>query len=157
MTVLGAFVWCSVLTWFGARITAAHPDLMNDPEALVRMVKQEGQWIVIAVLVLCALYILVMRLTSRSAAPPAPGHRGLIAGPAHQAGGKQSGHLRCSRSWSAQAPMPGRSSGVCRMVHRYSGTRPNVFLGGHPANGIEAAQVDGPRSSCAASFSRFRL
>jgi len=73
VTVLGAFVWCSVLTWFGARITAAHPDLMNDPEALVRMVKQEGQWIVAAVLVLCALYILVMRLTSRSAAPPARG------------------------------------------------------------------------------------
>jgi hypothetical protein len=46
---------------------------MNDPEALVRMVKQEGQWIVVAVLVLCALYILVMRLTSRSAAPPARG------------------------------------------------------------------------------------
>jgi membrane protein DedA with SNARE-associated domain len=69
VTVLGAFVWCSVLAWFGARITAAHPDLMNDPEALVRMVKQEGHWIVIAVLVLCALYILVMRLTARSAEP----------------------------------------------------------------------------------------
>jgi membrane protein DedA with SNARE-associated domain len=66
VTVLGAFTWCSVLAWFGARITAAHPDLMNDPEALVRMVKQEGQWIVAAVLVLCALYILVMRLTARS-------------------------------------------------------------------------------------------
>ena len=72
VTTLGAFTWCSVLAWFGARITAAHPDLMNDPEALMRMVKQEGHWIVGAVLVLCALYILVMRLTSRSATP-APG------------------------------------------------------------------------------------
>src|SRR2546426_1157082 len=66
VTVLGAFIWCTVLTWFGARITAAHPDLMNDPEALMRMVKQEGHWIVGAVLVLCALYVLVMWLTSRN-------------------------------------------------------------------------------------------
>ena len=71
VTVFGAFIWCSVLAWFGARITAAHPDLMNDPEALMRMVKQEGQWIVAAVLVLCILYILVMRLTSRSSAASA--------------------------------------------------------------------------------------
>src|SRR5947208_3146031 len=46
VTVFGAFIWCSVLTWFGARITAAHPDLMNNPEALMRMVKQAGQWII---------------------------------------------------------------------------------------------------------------
>jgi membrane protein DedA with SNARE-associated domain len=66
VTVLGAFFWCSILAWFGVRITAAHPDLMNDPEALVRMVKQEGHWLIGAVLVLCALYFLVMRLTARS-------------------------------------------------------------------------------------------
>jgi len=69
VTVLGAAIWCSVLAWFGAKITAAHPDLMQDPEALMRMVKQEGQWIVGAVLVLCALYILVMYMTSRRPAP----------------------------------------------------------------------------------------
>lgn len=69
VTVLGSLTWCSVLTWFGYRITAAHPDLMNDPEALMRMIKQEGHWIVGAVLVLCALYFLVMRLTARGAAP----------------------------------------------------------------------------------------
>jgi membrane protein DedA with SNARE-associated domain len=72
VTVLGAFFWCSILAWFGVRITAAHPDLMNDPEALVRMVKQEGHWIAGAVLVLCALYFLVMRLTARSSTS-APG------------------------------------------------------------------------------------
>jgi membrane protein DedA with SNARE-associated domain len=65
VTTLGAAVWCTVLAWFGGKITAAHPDLMNDPEALMRMVKQEGHWIAIAALVLCALYFLVMRLTSR--------------------------------------------------------------------------------------------
>jgi hypothetical protein len=42
---------------------------MSDPEALVAMTKQEGHWIVAAVLLLCALYFLVIRLTSRSATP----------------------------------------------------------------------------------------
>jgi membrane protein DedA with SNARE-associated domain len=65
VTTLGAAVWCTVLAWFGAKITSAHPDLMNDPEALVRMIKDEGHWIAIAALVLCALYFLVMRLTSK--------------------------------------------------------------------------------------------
>jgi membrane protein DedA with SNARE-associated domain len=69
VTTLGAAVWCTVLAWFGAKITEAHPDLMNDPEALMRMMKQEGHWIAIAALVLCALYFLVMRLTSRASAP----------------------------------------------------------------------------------------
>jgi len=68
VTILGAAIWCSVLAWFGSKITAAHPDLMQDPEALMRMVKQEGQWIVGAVLVLCALYVLVMYMTSRKPA-----------------------------------------------------------------------------------------
>jgi membrane protein DedA with SNARE-associated domain len=71
VTTLGALVWCAVLAWFGGKITAAHPDLMNDPEALMRMVKQEGHWIAIAALVLGALYFLVMRLTSRGAAAQA--------------------------------------------------------------------------------------
>jgi len=66
VTAVGAGVWCTVLAWFGGKITAAHPDLMNDPEALMRMVKQEGHWIAIAALVLCLLYFLVMRLTARS-------------------------------------------------------------------------------------------
>src|SRR5206468_336464 len=65
VTTLGAFVWCSVLTWFGARITSAHPDLMNDPEALVSMMKQESRWIAAAVIGLALLYYLVIRLTSR--------------------------------------------------------------------------------------------
>jgi membrane protein DedA with SNARE-associated domain len=66
VTTIGAAVWCTVLAWFGGKITAAHPDLMNDPEALMRMVKQEGHWIAIAALVLCFLYFLVMRLTARN-------------------------------------------------------------------------------------------
>ena len=65
VTILGAGLWCTVLAWFGGKVTEAHPDLMKDPEALMRMVKQEGHWFVIGAVVLCALYFLVMRLTSR--------------------------------------------------------------------------------------------
>jgi len=65
VTTLGAALWCSVLAWFGAKITAAHPDLMQDPEALMRMIQGEGRWIAAGVAVLCVLYFLVMRLTSR--------------------------------------------------------------------------------------------
>jgi membrane protein DedA with SNARE-associated domain len=67
VTVMGAALWCTVLAWFGGKITAAHPDLMNDPEALMRIVKDEGHWIAIAALVLLLLYFLVMRLTAKSA------------------------------------------------------------------------------------------
>src|SRR5262249_59485902 len=73
VTTVGAGVWCTILAWFGGKVTATHPDLMNDPEALVRMMKQEGHWIAIAALVLLVLYVLVMKLTSRSeAAASAP-------------------------------------------------------------------------------------
>jgi membrane protein DedA with SNARE-associated domain len=67
VTVMGAALWCTVLAWFGGKITAAHPDLMNNPEALMRIVKDEGHWIAIAALVLLLLYFLVMRLTAKSA------------------------------------------------------------------------------------------
>jgi membrane protein DedA with SNARE-associated domain len=69
VTTLGALIWCSVLAWFGAKVTAAHPDLMNDPESLVRMIKQEGHWMVGAVLAMGILYFAVMRLTSKSPTP----------------------------------------------------------------------------------------
>jgi len=65
VTALGSGIWCVVLAWFGNKITASHPDLMNDPEALVRMVKEQGHWIVLAVLALCVLYFVVIRLTHR--------------------------------------------------------------------------------------------
>jgi membrane protein DedA with SNARE-associated domain len=71
VTILGAGIWCTVLAWFGAKVTAAHPDLMQDPEALMAIIKQEGHWIVAAVIVLCLLYVLVIRMTGREAAPVA--------------------------------------------------------------------------------------
>ena len=59
MTLLGSFVWCTVLAWFGARVLADEPRLLEDPEALVRVLKEKLIWFVTAAAVLFALYLLV--------------------------------------------------------------------------------------------------
>jgi hypothetical protein len=51
---------------------------MQDPEALMRMIQGEGRWIAAGVSVLCVLYFLVMRLTSRPSS--------LVADAAQEAG-----------------------------------------------------------------------
>ncbi len=71
MTIVGSFVWCTVLAWYGDKLSHDHPDLIKDPEALVHAIKAESLPIVIGVVVFCGLYLLAMKLTSptkRSAA-----------------------------------------------------------------------------------------
>jgi len=71
MTLVGSFVWCTVLAWFGARVLADEPRLLQDPEALARVLREKLLWFVAAALVLFALYLVVdligRRLKSRSA------------------------------------------------------------------------------------------
>ena len=64
-TVSGAFLWCTVLAWFGSKIAQDQPDLINDPDNLLHAVKHESLPIVGAVLVLGALYLIGMRVTAR--------------------------------------------------------------------------------------------
>jgi len=59
MTLLGSFVWCTVLAWFGARVLADQPRLLEDPEALVHVLKEKLIWFVLAALVLLGSYIVV--------------------------------------------------------------------------------------------------
>jgi membrane protein DedA with SNARE-associated domain len=68
MTIVGAGLWCAVLAWFGGDLLGSHPDLLNDPTRLVKVLRDRS-WLVggFAVL-LCALYLLVLRVT----APPTP-------------------------------------------------------------------------------------
>ncbi len=72
MTVLGSALWCGVLAWFGQKIGHDNPDALKDPMALMAAVKAEAHWVLLAVAVLIALYLLAMRLT----APPAPRNDG---------------------------------------------------------------------------------
>jgi membrane protein DedA with SNARE-associated domain len=58
-TLLGSFVWCTVLAWFGARVLADEPRLLQDPEALARVLQEKLWWFVAAAAVLFALYLFV--------------------------------------------------------------------------------------------------
>jgi membrane protein DedA with SNARE-associated domain len=59
MTLAGSLVWSTVLAWFGARVLADQPRLLEDPDALVHVLKDKLVWFVGAAVVLLVLYVLV--------------------------------------------------------------------------------------------------
>ena len=63
VTTVGAFIWCTVLAWFGDKIGREHPDLISNPEAMVKAVKHESIPIIGAIALMCVLYVVTMRLT----------------------------------------------------------------------------------------------
>lgn len=63
MTIIGSALWCGVLAWFGQ--TAITEDMLRDPAGLAAALKAKSHFIVGAVLILCVLYFLAMRLTGR--------------------------------------------------------------------------------------------
>ena len=67
LTIIGAAIWCSVLAWLGGRVgeklRAEGKDPL-DPVALVAAVKHESAWIIAAILLVCVLYFVGMKLTS---------------------------------------------------------------------------------------------
>jgi membrane protein DedA with SNARE-associated domain len=65
VTTAGSALWCGVLAWFGARVLGDQPGLLDDPGQMVAVLKTRGWWFVGLVLVLCALYVMVMRLTDK--------------------------------------------------------------------------------------------
>ena len=74
LTTVGAAVWCSVLAWLGGRVgdklRLEGKDPL-DPLALVAAVKHESHFIVAAVLLVCVLYFVGMKITAPKE-PPAP-------------------------------------------------------------------------------------
>jgi len=75
MTLLGSFVWSTVLAWFGAQVLGDQPRLLDDPEALVHVLKEKLVWFAAAAAVLLALYVVVdvvgRRLRREGAREPA--------------------------------------------------------------------------------------
>lgn len=65
MTLVGAALWCWVLAWFGGNLLGDQPDLVNDPSLMVSVLKQKSYLVGGGALVLCALYVLVMKLTAK--------------------------------------------------------------------------------------------
>ncbi len=70
VTIAGSGLWCAVLTYLGARAYRAQPDLINNPDGLVHLMKTQSHWIVLFVAVLAVLYLLVLRLSAKGPARP---------------------------------------------------------------------------------------
>jgi membrane protein DedA with SNARE-associated domain len=63
MTITGSAIWCYILAYLGDKAYRVEPELLTDPEALVRFIHGQSTWILVVVVVLAALYILSMRLS----------------------------------------------------------------------------------------------
>ncbi len=64
-TLVGSFVWCYVLAWFGLRFGEAHPGAIDDPQRFMAAIKGEMLWLVLVCVGLCALYLLMLWVTRR--------------------------------------------------------------------------------------------
>lgn len=71
MTTAGSFVWCYILAKFSMHVFSKHPgkDPIEDPEAMVHLLKQESLPLVGGIVALCALYFVAMKLTAPKATP----------------------------------------------------------------------------------------
>jgi len=67
MTFAGSIMWCAVLAWFGQRVLTRQMIESKDATALVKAVKESGNFhvIVIACVAIACLYILVVSLTGK--------------------------------------------------------------------------------------------
>jgi membrane protein DedA with SNARE-associated domain len=63
MTITGSAIWCYILAYLGEKAYRAEPQLLTDPEALVRFIHGQSTWILVVVAVFAALYMLSMRLS----------------------------------------------------------------------------------------------
>lgn len=60
VTLIGAGLWCTILSWFGQRVIGENPEIMTSPEALRAVIRAKLLWFVVAVAVLGLLYFLVI-------------------------------------------------------------------------------------------------
>jgi membrane protein DedA with SNARE-associated domain len=59
MTLAGSFLWSLTLAWFGAQVLADHPHLLEDPDAMIHVLKDKLVWFAGAAFVLLATYVVV--------------------------------------------------------------------------------------------------
>ena len=65
VTIAGSALWCWILAYLGAKAYRAQPDLINNPDGLMQLIKSQSHWIVLFVAVLAVLYLLVLRLSAK--------------------------------------------------------------------------------------------
>jgi membrane protein DedA with SNARE-associated domain len=72
MTLVGSGLWCWVLAWFGGQLLGDRPDLISNPSLLVQVLR-ERSWLVGGfALLLCVLYVVVMKVTAGTEVPARP-------------------------------------------------------------------------------------
>lgn len=71
MTIIGSFIWCWTLAFFGARVARNNPELIEKPDAMVDAIKHDSLPIVLFVVLFCGLYFLAMKLTKPKETPTA--------------------------------------------------------------------------------------
>ena len=59
-TLLGSFLWCWILSWFGEKMIGSHPELLHSPEQMIQAMKGEFLWILIFLLFLFSMYYLLL-------------------------------------------------------------------------------------------------
>ncbi|MBI1797211.1 MAG: DedA family protein [Candidatus Eisenbacteria bacterium] len=75
-TLVGSFVWTTVLAWFGARVLGDQPKLLEDPQALTHVLQTKLLWFVAAAAVLFVLYLAVDVIGRRLKREATPGPAG---------------------------------------------------------------------------------
>jgi membrane protein DedA with SNARE-associated domain len=55
-TILGAGLWCTILSWFGQQVIGSNPELLQSPDALVAVMKAKMAWFLAGIFILGALY-----------------------------------------------------------------------------------------------------
>jgi len=69
MTVLGSALWCSVLAWFGVHVLGDQPQLLDNPNQMLQVLKGKLLWFVGLVLALCILYMAYLKSTAGADGP----------------------------------------------------------------------------------------
>lgn len=67
-TLAGSFAWSFVLAWFGAQVLGGEPRLLQDPDALMHVLKAKLLWFIAAAAILFIAYVAVDLFGRRSRA-----------------------------------------------------------------------------------------
>lgn len=67
-TTVGAFIWCSILAWFGTKIIT--PGMLTDAGKMVEEVKHQMHWIVALICLVAFLYALTRYFSRRGRLQP---------------------------------------------------------------------------------------
>lgn len=64
-TIVGAGLWCGLLSWFGQQVLGDHPELLQSPDAMISVIKEKMHWILAGVFVFLVLYAGVVWINPR--------------------------------------------------------------------------------------------